>query len=84
MSENQDVYLAVDFLNESILFTADSSGELSQMILNKIENGSLASDGAVRLYRTEQSTLNDIVTIMTRHNLPFHQAAIPKEEEDAH
>lgn len=82
MKEQYDVYLAVDFFNEKILFTAKSSGELSQMILHNIETGSLASDGAVRLYRTTSSTLNDIVNFMLLYGIPFHEAAIPKEVED--
>lgn len=82
MTDQYDVYLAVDFFNEKILFAAKSSGELSQMILRNIENGSLASDGAVRLYRTTSSTLNDIVNFMSLYDLPFHEAAVPKEVED--
>ncbi|WP_349549770.1 hypothetical protein [Leuconostoc pseudomesenteroides] len=82
MTDQYDVYLAVDFFNEKILFAAKSSGELSQMILRNIENGSLASDGAVRLYRTTSSTLNDIVNFMSLYDFPFHEAAVPKEVED--
>lgn len=82
MTEQYDVYLAVDFFNEKILFAAKSSGELTQIILRNIENGSLASDGAVRLYRTTSSTLNDIVNFMSLYDLPFHEAAVPKGVED--
>ncbi|MCK8605770.1 hypothetical protein LNP18_06580 [Leuconostoc citreum] len=82
MASQYDVYFAVDFFNEAILFTASSSGELSQKILQKIEKGSLASDGAVRLYRTNQKTLRDIIRFMALYNIPFHEAAIPKEVDD--
>ncbi|MCK8605713.1 hypothetical protein LNP18_06295 [Leuconostoc citreum] len=78
-----DVYLAVDFFNTRILFTAKTSGELSRKILTGIEKGTLTSDGAVRMYRTTQVTLDDILAIMSMYHVPFHEAAKPLERPHA-
>lgn len=77
-----NIYLAVDFLNVTILFVARSSGELSQKIITAIEKHELASDGAVRLYRTSSESLTAIKQLMTRYQLPFHEAARPKRGHD--
>ncbi|MGR8808905.1 hypothetical protein [Leuconostoc citreum] len=79
MQTNDDVYLAVDYYNENILFLAGTSGELRQKILWAIEKETLASDGAVRMYRTSQQSYQLIQKAITEYGIAFHQAAIPKE-----
>ncbi|MGO2909379.1 MAG: hypothetical protein ACTICT_08510 [Leuconostoc citreum] len=82
MLHTYNVFLAVDYFNAKILFTAQSSGELTQKILKAIENGALKDDGAVRMYRTSQTSYQAIQKLMTAYNLPFHEAAKPKEVQD--
>ncbi|MCK8605071.1 hypothetical protein [Leuconostoc citreum] len=82
MLHKYNVFLAVDYFNAKILFTAQSSGELTQKILKAIEKGTLTDDGAIRMYRTSQTSYQAIQKLMTAYNLPFHEAAKPKEVQD--
>ncbi|WP_349535061.1 hypothetical protein [Leuconostoc citreum] len=79
MRAQDEVYLAVDYYNESILFWADTSGGLRQKILSAIEKGTLASDGAVRMYRTSQQNYQLIQKAINDYGIVFHEAAIPRE-----
>lgn len=79
MNQKYSIFLAVDYFNTEIIFTAKSSGELSQKILQAIEKGTLSSNGAVRMYRTSPQSYQTIRRLMTRLNVPFHEAARPKE-----
>ncbi|GEK61007.1 hypothetical protein LCI01_06430 [Leuconostoc citreum] len=78
MLRKYNVFLAVDYFNEQILFTAQSSGELTQKIIKAIEAGVLHNEGAVRMYRTSQGSFDAIQHLMSAYNLPFHEAARPK------
>ncbi|MET3356665.1 hypothetical protein [Leuconostoc citreum] len=78
MTEQYNIYLAVDYFNAEIIFVAHSSGELSQKIITAIENQKLESEGAVRLYRTSLNSYKAIENLMTRYHIPFHEAARPK------
>ena len=78
MANQYNLYIAVDFFNADILFVANSSGELSRKVIKAIENHELESDGAVRLYRTSYQSFKVIKNLMTRYQLPFHEAARPK------
>lgn len=82
MLHKYNVFLAVDYFNAKILFTAQSSGELTQKILKAIEKGTLTDDGAIRMYRTSQTSYQTIQKLMMAYNLPFHEAAKPKEVQD--
>ncbi|MFT8841104.1 MAG: hypothetical protein ABF933_02020 [Leuconostoc citreum] len=78
MLHKYNVFLAVDYFNEQILFTAQSSGELTQKILKAIESDVLQHEGAVRMYRTSQESFDAIQHLMVAYKLPFHEAARPK------
>lgn len=82
MQEQYNLFLAVDYHNTKIIFTATSSGELTQKILQAIEVGTLTSNGAVRMYRTSPESYQRIMQLMHDLKIPFHEAAKPKE--DAH
>ncbi|MCP1275111.1 hypothetical protein [Leuconostoc citreum] len=82
MLRKYNVFLAVDYFNVKILFTAQSSGELTQKILKAIEKGTLTDDGAIRMYRTSETSFQAIQKLMTSYNLPFHEAARSKEVQD--
>ncbi|CUW17976.1 hypothetical protein [Leuconostoc gasicomitatum] len=78
MANQYNIFIAVDFFNADILFVANSSGELSQQIITAIEKHELASEGAVRLYRTSNQSFKIIQRLMARYHLPFHEASRPK------
>ncbi|WP_349550034.1 hypothetical protein [Leuconostoc pseudomesenteroides] len=79
MMTHYSIFIAVDYFNAQIIFTAKSSGELSQKIILAIEKGSLPVDGAVRMYRTSPEAYEIIQHMMTEYNMPFHEAAQPRE-----
>lgn len=79
MKDDYQIYLAVDFMNADLLFAAKSNGQLKQKILSAIDQGELASDGGVRLYRTSIQSYRIISQLMEQYHLPFHEAAKPKE-----
>jgi len=78
MANQYNIFIAVDFFNADILFVANSSGELSQQIITAIEKHELASEGAVRLYRTSNQSFKIIQRLMSHYQLPFHEATRPK------
>ncbi|BAX72905.1 hypothetical protein [Leuconostoc mesenteroides] len=80
MHEQYNLFLAVDYHNTKIIFSATSSGELMRKILKAIEVGTLASNGAVRMYRTSSESYQRITQLMDELQIPFHEAAQPKEE----
>lgn len=81
MANQYNLFIAVDFFNEEILFVANSSGELSRKVIKAIEKHELESEGAVRLYRTSHQSFKVIKKMMARYQLPFHEAARPKGRE---
>lgn len=81
MLNKYSVFLAVDYFNEKILFTAETSGALTQKILKSIEKGVLKDEGAIRMYRTSQASFDAIQNLMVVYNLPFHEAARPKGDQ---
>ena len=78
MADQYNTFLAVDFMNREILFTAETAGKLQRKILLAIDQGQLASDGAVRLYRTSRHSYETILNLMERYKIPFHEAARPR------
>ncbi|CUW05991.1 hypothetical protein KII91_00490 [Leuconostoc gelidum subsp. gelidum] len=79
MTEQYNIYLGVDYMNTEILYSASSLGKLNSMILLAIDQGELASNGAVRLYRTSHQSYEIITQLMKQYHLSFHEAARPKE-----